>query len=206
MRAWRPLLDRLCNTTIWIQLNRRSPVIPRAQLIEQSPKWCMGGMPDEKWSDRDIALQVVFLNSFSLAVLGLQTITAAEKKRRVDSYRERARRLREEAAGLREGAALFRGMGMASEAEKHCRAIEHAAAWCEAEAEEMVSQDDPNHPLVGRHQEPPHMRAYCMQLAEVMRLLYGDVLRGMVASIATAAFSQAVSKANVRYWCENKSA
>jgi hypothetical protein len=70
----------------------------------------------------------------------------------------------------------------------------------------MVSQDDPNHPLVGRHQEPPHMRAYCMQLAEVMRLLYGDVLRGMVASIATAAFSQAVSKANVRYWCENKSA
>jgi hypothetical protein len=165
----------------------------------------MGGTPDEKWSDGDIALQVVFLNSFSLAVLGGEAITAVEKTRRVDSYRERARRLREEATGLREEAGLFRGIGMASEAAKHGRAIEYAAAWCEAEAEEIVSQDDPRHPLVGRHYGQPHVRPYCTQLAAVTRLLYGDVGYGTVASIATAVLDQTVTTANVRYWCENKS-
>jgi hypothetical protein len=167
----------------------------------------MGEMPDGTWSDRDIALQVVFLNSFSLAIWPGQTITPAEKKRLVDSYREQARRLRNEAA-------WFRGllMGEASEAAEHGRAVARAAAWCEAEAHEMVSAEDPNHPLhddmlvVGRHQGPPHVRAYCMQLAEIVRLLYGDVLRGTVASIATAGLDYPVSIANVRYWCENKSA
>jgi hypothetical protein len=76
----------------------------------------------------------------------------------------------------------------------------------------MISQDDPNHPLhdpmlvVSRHQGPPRVRAYCVLLAEVMRLLYGTDLRGTVAAIATAALDQQVSAANVRYWCENKSA
>jgi hypothetical protein len=207
MRAWRPILDRLCETTVWSQLSRRDPLIARTQLIEQSPKWCMEGMPDKKWSDRDIALQVVFLNAFSLTISGMQTITPAEKKRLVDSYREQARRLRNEAA-------WFRGLlqGEASEAAEHGRAVLRAAAWCETEADEMVSRDDPNHPLhddrlvVDRHQVPAHVRAYCIQLAEVTRLLYGDVLRGTVAAIATKALGLRVSvtAANVRYWCENK--
>jgi hypothetical protein len=201
MRATRPLLDRLSNTAIWIQLNRRRPIIARAQLIEWS---LMEEMPDEKWSDRDIALQVVFHNSFFLAVLGGEAITAAEKKRRVDSYRERARRLREDAVGLREDAALFQGMGMWSVADNHSRAIARAAAWCEAEAEEMIS--DLSHLLVSRHQGPPHVRAYCIRLARVTRVIYGDVLRGIVANIATAALDHPVSPANVRYWCENKRA
>jgi hypothetical protein len=199
MRAWRPILDRLREIPVWNQLNRRKPIIARAQLIEQLPKW-LGEMPDEKWSDRDpdVALQVVFLNSFFLAVSGMETITAAEKKRLVDSYRERARRLRKEAA-------LFKGMGELSEAAEHGRAVERAAAWCKAEADEIVSTRD-DMLVVGRHQGAPHVRAYCMQLAEIMRLLYGNVLRGTVASIATAAFNQIVSKDNVRYWCENKGA
>jgi integrase len=128
MRAWRPLLDRLCKITIWNQLSKCRPVITRAQLIEHSPQWCIGGVPDEKWSDRDIALQVAFLNSFSLAISGMQTITVGEKKRKVDSYRERARRLRKEAA-------WFKGRGIPSEPAEHGWAIERAAAWCEAEAE-----------------------------------------------------------------------
>jgi hypothetical protein len=174
MRAWRPILDRLCKAaienekkrpvdSIWKQLNRRNPVIARPQLIEQLPKWCMGGMPDEKWSDRDIALQVVFLNSFSLAIAGTQTVTAAEKKRLIDSYREQAKRLRNEARGLRNAAAFFRGMGMLSEAEEHCRAVERAAAWCDAEAREIFGEETL---VVGRHQAPPHVPAYCMRLAE----------------------------------------
>jgi hypothetical protein len=214
MRAWRPILDRLCNATteaekkrpadsIWKQLNRRSPVIARPQLIEQSPKWCMGGVPDEKWSDRDIALQVVFLNSFSLAVSGEETITAAEKKRLVDSYRERARRLRNEASGLRNEAALYRGMGELSEAAEHGQAIVRAAAWCEAEAEEIFRDEML---VVSRHQGAPQVRAYCTRLAEVTRLVYGDVSRGAVAAIATAALDYKVTIPNVRYWCENKTA
>jgi hypothetical protein len=200
MRAWRPILNRLCGTTAWNQLSKRSPLIARAQLIEQLPKWCLGEMPDEKWSDRDIALQVVFLNSFSFVISGTQTVTAAEKRSLVDSYRERAKRLRDEAKELRNAAAFFRGMGMLSEAEEHCRAVERAAAWCEAEAEEIFKDEML---VVSRHQAPPHVRAYCMCLAGVTRLLYGDVLRGVVAAIATAALDYKVAIPNVRYWCEN---
>jgi hypothetical protein len=198
MRAWHPLLERLCDTTIWIQLGKKSPIIARVQLIEESPKWCSGGMPDEKWSDKDIALQVVFLNSFSLAILRPRTITAAEKNRLVDSYREQARRLRENAAwfeGLR--------MGMASVAAKYGRIIESAAVWCEAEAEDVLHEDDIL--LVDRHQKSPNVRAYCMQLAQATRLLYGDALYGTIASIASVSLVYDVSPADVRYWCENKS-
>ena len=211
MRAWQLILDRLRGAPTWNRLSRHRLIIARAQLIEQLSKWrFMGEMPDEKWSDRDVALQVVFLNAFFLTVSGMKTITAAEKKRLVNSYRERARQLRNEAAWFR--GMWVRGMGEASEAAEHRRAVERAAAWCEAEADEMVSAEDPNHPLhddtlvIGRHQGAPHVRAYCMQLAEIMRLLYGDVLRGTVAAIATAALDHQVSAANVRYWCENKSA
>jgi hypothetical protein len=202
---WEPVLDRLCGASIWSQLNKRSPVVAGHQLIERWAQWRMGEVPDEKWLDRDVALQVAFLESFFLAVSGMKTITAAEQKELVDSYRGRARRLRQEAAWLKE-------KGEASEAAEHGRAIERAAAWCEAEADEMVSAEDPNHPLhdnallVDRHQAPPHVRAYCVLLAEAMRLLYGTNLRGTVAAIATAALDQQVSAANVRYWCENKSA
>jgi hypothetical protein len=200
MRAWRPELDRLSKSTVWIQLNRRSPIIARAQLIEWS---LTEEMPDEKWSDRDVALQVVFHNAFFYA-LGGEVITVAEKKRRVDSYRERARRLREDAVGLREDAAMFQGMGMGSVADNHSRAIVRAAAWCAAKAEEMSR--DPSDLLVSRHQGPPHVRAYCIHLGRVTRAIYGDVLRGIVANIATAALDHPVSLANVRYWCENKGA
>jgi hypothetical protein len=216
MRAWRPTLDRLSKATatapdggevratIWNQLSRREPIIARAQLIEQS-KWSprIGEVPDdEKWSDRDIALQVVFLNSFFLTVSGVKTITAAEKKRLVDSYREQARRLRKEAAWFKR-----LEMGLASEAAEHGRAVERAAAWCKAEADEMASEEDPSHPLhdntlvVGRHRKGlPHVRAYCIRLAQIMYLLYDDVLYGTVASIASVALDCSVTKQQVIDW------
>jgi hypothetical protein len=184
-------------------------------------------------SDRDIATQMVFLESFYLGNAKPKTSTVAEYKKIADSYRAQAGRLRNEAKELEarrrnrpdisfspdpaEGGSVraqaLRLIGLRGQAEEYARAIERAAAWCEAEADWMRDiGNDPNHPshplLVERHQGPPHVRVYCMQLAEFTRLLYDDVLYGIVASIATVALSPnvPVTKANVRYWCANKSA
>lgn len=188
MRAWQPILDGLCKTTAWKQLRRRNPVIDRSQLIGQTPKWCGGQIPDEKWSDRDVAMRTIFLNAFSIALEGEQTMTAAERKRLSDSYLERAVRLRNEAY-------LFGG--------EHHWAMLRAAAWCEVQSKGILRDEALT---VGRHQGPPHVRAFCMRLAEVTHLIYGDVLRGAVAAIATAALGHNVTISNVRYWCENKGA
>jgi len=69
----------------------------------------------------------------------------------------------------------------------------------------VTTLDEGDIPLFKRHQIPQHVREFCMRLAEAMRYIYGDVLRGTVASIATAALGHQVSAANVRFWCENKS-
>src|SRR5262249_50306579 len=160
-------------------------VITRSQLIEQL------GTVDEKWSDQDLAVRAVLLNSYCLVTLGARTFTDAEKYEPVNSYLMRADRLRAEAAALLEE-------GEDSEAAEHARAIERAAAFCEREAYDVVAAfEDDNPPEVERHQVPPHVRGFCMRLAEAMRYIYGDTSYGTVASIATAAFNQTISKENV---------
>jgi hypothetical protein len=196
MRAWHPLLDRLCKTTVWNQLGKYKPVVTRAELIERiaaAPKWCMGSAPDEKWSDRDLALQAAFLRSFFLAVEDPQTITLAEKREIVDSRRERAKQLREVAE-------WFEKIGVTA----HRDTCESLAAWCESEADEVAGWDDAT--VVARNQTSPWVRAYCVQLAHVMRLLYGKQCRGIVAAIASAVLGRNVTRDHVRYWCVNKDA
>jgi hypothetical protein len=48
------------------------------------------------------------------------------------------------------------------------------------------------------------VRAYCIELTEITRRLYGDALYGVIASIATKVLNKTVTKASVRYWCEDK--
>jgi hypothetical protein len=228
--TWQPLIDRLAKAPIWKQLNKRHPVMPHPQLAAWSKMRAWGGVLNG--SDRDIATQIVFLNSVYLGNAEPETSTVANYKKIADSYRAQAERLRIEAEELEEArrrnrsdvsfspaasgsvrAQALRLIGLRGQAEEYARTIERAAAWCEAEADWMtVIASDPKHPLysllVERHRGPPHVRAYCIQLANITRRLYGDALYGMVASIATEALNQtvAVTKANVRYWCENKSA
>ena len=223
---WQPLIDRLAKAPIWKQLNRRDPVMPHPQLAAWSKMRFWGGVLNG--SDRDVATQIVFLKSVFFGSAESETSTVAEYKKNADSYRVQAERLRTEAKELEEArrrnkpdisfspdpaassarAQALRLIGLRGQAEENARAIERAAAWCEAEADWMMDiGSDPNHPshplLVERHQGPAHVRVYCMQLAEITRLLYDDVLYGIVASIATVALSQnvPVTKANVRYWC-----
>jgi len=188
---WQPLLDRLCRATVWNQLSKRSPVITRPQLIEQL------GTVDGKWSDRDLAVRAVLLNSYCLVTLGARTFTTAEKDERGYPYLTRADRLRAEAAALLEE-------GEDSEAAEHARAIERAAAFCEREAYDITAAfDEADTPRAKRHQVSPHVRGFCRRLAEAMRYIYGDASYGTVASIATAAFDRTdISKEHVRYWCK----
>jgi hypothetical protein len=176
-------------------------------------------------SDRDIATQIVFLNSVYLGSAESGTSTVAEYKKIAESYRAQAERLRTEAKELLEArrrnrpdisfspdpaassarAQALRLIGLRRQAEENARAIERAAAWCEAEADWMTDIGrDPNHPshplLVERHRGPPHVRVYCMQLAEITRFLYDDVLYGTVASIASVALNHPVKKQQIIDW------
>jgi hypothetical protein len=176
-------------------------------------------------SDRDIATQMVFLNSVYLGNAEPKTSTVAEYKKIADSYRAQAERLRNEAKELEarrrnrpdisfspdpaEGGSVraqaLRLIGLRGQAEEYARAIESAAAWCEAEADWMMDIGrDPNHPshplLVKRRRGPPHVRAYCILLAEFMYLLYGNALYGTVASIASESLDCPVTKQQVIDW------
>jgi hypothetical protein len=228
----RPLIDRLAKAPIWKQLNKRDPVMSHLQLARWSKMRAWGGVLNG--SDRDIATQIVFLNSVYVDP-PVETSAVAKYQEITNSFRAQAKRLRIEAEELEEArsgllepnlwsgisfspapgdsyrAQALRLIDLRHHVEEYARAIERAAAWCEAEADHMMAiASDPNHPdylgdlIVARHQEPPHVRAYCILLSKITRLLYGDVLRGVVASIATVALGHAVSPANVRYWCEKR--
>ena len=100
---WQPILDKLCKDAVWNQLSKCKPVIGRAQLIElwtRSRGLVTDDTLDESVSDKDVALRAAFLQSFFLAVFQEQTITTGEIKKRVDAYRERAERLRDEASAF----------------------------------------------------------------------------------------------------------
>jgi hypothetical protein len=179
-----------------------------------------------KGSDRDVATQIVFLNSVYLGNAEPETSTVAKYKEIADSYRAQAERLRIEAKELEKArrrnrsdisfspdpaasssvrAQAVRLTRLRGQAEEYAQAIECAAAWCEAEADWMrVIASDPSHPnhplLVGRHRGPPHVRAYCILLAEIMCLLYDDVLYGTVASIACVALNHPVTKQQIIDW------
>jgi hypothetical protein len=197
-QTWQSVLDSLIKAKAWHYLGTRDPVITRTQM----PKWWLRGMPDDKkWSDRDAALQVVFLNSFMLVFAEKKTTTAAEKKDLADSYRKRAKQLRDAATWLIE---CPQNTG---EVEEHVEAIKHAATWYEMEAGQIVDKEFLAHIgddvlVVSRHRGSPRVRAYCLQLAEVTRLLYGDVLYGTVIAITHAALGTKVSIENLRYWCK----
>jgi hypothetical protein len=202
MQAWQPILDSLSKAKVWHRLGKRDPIITRAQLIDRCyATSCMREISDnEKWSDRDVALQVVFVNSLILVIGEMKTITAAEKKDLADSYRKRAKQLRDAAAWLME---CPQNDG---EAEEHSQAVERAATWCETEADQIVDKDPSqtfydNTLVVDRQRGPPRVRAYCMKLAEVTHLLYGDVLYGTVIAITHAALGAEVTIENLRYWC-----
>jgi hypothetical protein len=176
-------------------------------------------------SDRDIATGMVFLESIYLGVAEPETSTVAEYKKIAESYRAQAERLRTGAKELEEArgrkrpdisfspdpavdsarAQALRLIGLRGQAEENARAIKRAAAWCEAEADWMRDiGNDPSHPshplLVERHRGSPHVRAYCMQLAEITHFLYDDVLYGIVASIASKALDCPVMKQQVIDW------
>jgi hypothetical protein len=224
---WQPILDRLCKDAVWDQLRKRKPVVGRAQLIDlwtRARGLVTGDTPDESVSDKDVALRAAFLESFFLAVFGERTITTGEIKKRADAYRERAERLRDEAgAFLREGAGICNFFDLpVGDPQEHAQALNRAAAWYEAEADQLIVLIDHRdqigkpgfqHPLfedarliVGRHQKLPEVRAYCVLLAKRMRALYGADLRGMVAAIATTALGNRVTEKDVQYWGENKGA
>jgi hypothetical protein len=205
---WRPIVDKLHKERVWHQLGKRSPAIPRAQLIEELSKWSWGEVPDEvledwskshlqelpdDWSDKYVALLVAFFASFTLAVSDVRTFTDAELDKIEKSRRQEAESLRTDAAIVRD----YVG-------EVYAKELELLAEWSEFEAE-IIRDDLGPRLLVDRHQRPPHVRAYCVLLAKVMRGLYAKDLRGTVATIATAALSHTVSAADVRYWSENKS-
>jgi hypothetical protein len=192
---YKAVLDKLTQTTgPWIYLKTRDPIISRPQLAEE---WSfLGETPDAKWSDREIALQVVFKNSLHLATSSTSVITTAKKAEIIDEYRARAKRLRDEAAFLKK-------QGSASEAAHHGRAIELAAEYLEDQIGEV--NDGWRTLTVGKLQIDGRARAFGMQLAETTRFLYGESLYGIVAQITTAALGVEVTRDAVKYWCEEKS-
>jgi hypothetical protein len=207
IQALQPLLDSLSKAKVWHRLGKCDPIIPRAQLIDYCyATSCMREISNnEKWSDRDVALQVVFLNSFILAIAGMKTITAAEKKDLADSYRKQARRLQYAAAWLERRDPASEPAS--EEAAEHGRAVKRVAVWCEKEADE-IDDKDPNKTfydnalVVSRHSKgAPPVRAFCIKIAELMRLLYGNVFYETVIDITRAALGAEVTKENLRYWC-----
>jgi hypothetical protein len=186
------LIDELAENPIWKQLYKHKPIITRTQLIKQRYMKMGEEMPDDKkWSDRDIALQVVFLNSFFFRISGMRTTTVAKEKRQADSYRKRAKLFRKTAYLLNEeGHFHFK---------EEREAVERVAAWYEAKADETVSLD--KQLVVRRDQESRSFaRAFCIQLSKITRLLYGKVLYPKVAALSRAVYGTYVSKSHVRYW------
>jgi hypothetical protein len=120
---------------------------------------------------------------------GVRTVSVAEQGETADFYRKKVKQFQDEASLLGE---IF------EEAAEHARALAAFYEW--------IADDSslPAHPslVASRHQKSAQVRGYCVLLGNFMRLHYGNVLREMVASIASAAFNQAVSKEHVRYWCK----
>jgi hypothetical protein len=208
LQAWQPLLNSLSKAKVWHRLGKYDPIIPRAQLIDRcyAISYLKKISDSEKWSDRDVALQVVFLNSFILTIAGMKTITAAEKKDLADSYRKQARRLRYAATWLERRDPASEPAS--EEAAEHGQAVKRVAVWCEKEADE-IDDKDPNKTffdntlVVSRHSKgAPPVRAFCIKIAELMRLLYGKVLYETVIAITHAALGAEVTKENLRYWCK----
>jgi hypothetical protein len=145
--------------------------------------------PDEKWTNQELALQMAFRCAFFLAIsdVAVRTFTVSERKEIIDSHRKKVKEFQEEASLLENF----------PEAAEHARALATFYEW--------LGNDSllPNASLVvRRHQKAPHVRGYCILLGNFLRIHYGRVLREIVASIATAAFNQPVSKEDVRYWCK----
>jgi hypothetical protein len=213
-------LHKLCEDkrlkVTWHRLSKTKPIVARAELIDQwTHHWRSSWTAlDKEWSDSELALQLAFRSAFFRAIPPylIKSITVTEKNQVVDSYRERAKRLRAEAdAFLKEGAGHCNLANLpVGDPQEHAQAVNRAAAWCEAEADELAATNNPCHPLhdelvVRRHQAPAHVRGYVMMLAKTIRGLYGQDLRTTVADIATVALSyNSVSPHDVRYWCENK--
>jgi hypothetical protein len=184
------IIDGLANHWAWEQLSKHhKPIITRARLIKLRYMEMGEEMPDDKkWSDKDIAQQVVFLNSFFFAISEMQTTTAAKEKRQTDSFRKQARYFRKTAY-------LLRQIGFVREAE----AVERVAAWCEEKADETISLD--KRLIVPRVQQSrSRARAFCMQLSKITRLLYGNALYEIVAGLAREVTGTFVTKWNARYW------
>jgi hypothetical protein len=214
-----PLIDRLAKAPLWKQLNKRHPVMPHPQLATWSKIWARGGVLNG--SDRDIATQIVFLQSVYIGNAEPETSTVANYKKIAESYRAQAARLRTEAKELEEARRrnrpyisfspaetdgiraqkALRLIGLRGQAEEYAQTIESAAEWCEAEADWIgvfIASDNPL--LVERHRGPPHVRAYCILLAEITCPLYGDVLYGTVARIASVVRDCSVTPQQVIDW------
>lgn len=186
------ILDRLCKDKVWHQLAKRSPAITRPLLIEKWSESHQGAAPDEKGTNRELALQMAFRGAFFLAISNVQTETAAERRESADFYRKRIKQLQKEASLLAE---------VSEEAAEHARSLAAFYAALGMDRDEPPLQAP--RLLVHRHQKPPQMRAYGVLLAGVMRNLYGDVLREIIASIVNAAFNRTdISKEDIRYWCK----
>src|SRR5262249_13057026 len=189
---WQPIFDRLCKDKVLHQLAKRSPAIACPQLTKQCSESHQGEAPDEKRTNRELALQMAFRAAFFLAISNVRTQPAAEQREAADFYRKKIKELQKEASLLAE---------VSEEAAEHARALAAFYAALGMDRDEPPLQNP--RLLVHRHQKPPQVRAYCVLLAGNMRRLYGDVLREMVASIANAALNRTdVSKEDIRYWCK----
>src|SRR5262249_41957752 len=151
-----------------------------------------GAAPDEKGTNRELALQMAFRGAFFLAISNVQTETAAERRESADFYRKRIKQLQKEASLLAE---------VSEEASEHAGSL--AGFYVAVGMDSTAPPLQPPRLLAPRHKKPPQMRAYGVLLAGVMRNLYGDVLREIIASVVNAAFNRTdISKEDIRYWCK----
>ena len=136
-------------------------------------------------------MQMTFRCAFFLAIsdVAVRTVTVTEQRETADFYRKKVKQFQEEASLLGK---------VSEEAAEHARAL---AAFYEWIADDSSLPAYPSLVAI-RHQTSAHVRGYCVLLGNFMRLHYNNVLRETVASIASAAFNQAVSKEDVRYWCK----
>jgi hypothetical protein len=184
----------------WYALARCVPTMARGPLDGQSfdfdstnlnGKWRIWRrkLPDDAWSDNEIALRIIFCHA--VWCVGSRAFTISELQAEAEAYRLQASRLREEAV------TLDRGPGSSG----HVAALNAAAAYCDEQAKGVWWPANFPGLIARRSQGDPSVRGYCARLADETRTIYGRDLRGIIANIANWAFKRSdVTSQRVRDW------
>ena len=186
----RLILSELANwdemERVWRELKRYTPLPEPAQLRAEWRYWHKGDELDGGWSDRDIALMLVFFWAFFFASVGARMSTSSEHGALFASYQKQAHRLRAGAVELRERHNRHYDM---PEAKEHAQAVECVAAFCEAQATELTAAeiDDPANMTVQRDYLPA--QGFCYLLAGRLGWLYGEEFYTILAILANAALN-----------------